>query len=257
MVVISISTRQTLSPASAMYIRPVISSCRHHSCGGSRRVKMASSSVNPGVVAGILVVLAVAVEPQGVFDVMVIRQNELLHLVKGHEEMLNSIKDECVLTKQLELLELKINAGLGCLGRGPERNIPIGNLPANYGMPSPDMLHDIAPGKTTSSSGIHGEHHPRRAIDSGDESMFHSLQERHPWWLIDLGSERVIYHIMILSRRDCCSARLHDLEIRLGTTCARMEISPLLISYISTKDPTLRTLDSSCIPLPRELREDT
>lgn len=165
---------------------------------------------------GILVVLAVAVEPQDVIDVVAIRQNELLQLVKGYEMILNSIKDECLINEQLELLKNKLDAGCGCSGRGSESRIPFDNLPANFGMPSPDMLHDIAPGKNTFGSSVSLGEHPWKAIDGNDASYFHSIHEKRPWWVIDLGSERVIYHIMILTRQDCCSERLHDLEIRLG-----------------------------------------
>ncbi|XP_068229215.1 pentraxin fusion protein-like [Palaemon carinicauda] len=86
-------------------------------------------------------------------------------------------------------------------------------------MPSPDMLHDIAPGKMTYASSVYEDASgPEYVIDGNDNSLFHSKQEERPWWMIDLGSERVIYHIMILSRQDRWAGRLQDLEIRLGSS---------------------------------------
>ncbi|XP_064120591.1 pentraxin fusion protein-like [Macrobrachium nipponense] len=110
----------------------------------------------------------------------------------------------------------RLETGCGCLGRGSASQIPYGNLPANFGMPSPEMLHDMAPGKNTFGSSVSEGERPEKVTDGNDNSYFHSIREKRPWWVIDLGSERVIYHIMILTRQNCCSERLHDLEIRLG-----------------------------------------
>ncbi|XP_064121479.1 fucolectin-5-like isoform X3 [Macrobrachium nipponense] len=209
-----------------------------------------SSSANPFItVAAILAVLAVAVEPQGVIDILVVKQNELFRLVKGLETILNSIKNEsvnneqlellnnkvdagletilnsmkneCVTNEQLELLKKKVDADFGVLGRYSQSLFDGVYLPANFEMPSLDFLYNIAQGKNTSSSSIYFEvtsYEAMMAIDDSDCTIFHSAGEIRPWWLIDLGPERVFYHILILGRQDCCSGRLYDLEIRLGNS---------------------------------------
>ncbi|XP_064120638.1 uncharacterized protein LOC135225238 [Macrobrachium nipponense] len=204
-----------------------------------------SSSANPFItMAAILAVLAVAVEPQGAIDILLVKQNELLQLVKGLESVTNEqlelfnnkldagletiqnsiIKNECVTNEQLELLKNKVDADFGLLGQCSQSQIDVCYLPANFEMPSLDCLHDIAQGKNTSSSSIYNPDSdsiyktmvPEMAVDDSNSTIFHSVKEIRPWWLIDLGSERVFYHILILSRQDCCSERLHNFEIRLG-----------------------------------------
>ncbi|XP_064078431.1 uncharacterized protein LOC135195844 [Macrobrachium nipponense] len=205
-----------------------------------------SSSANLFItVAAILAVLAVAVESQGAIDILVVKQNELLQLVKGLESVtneqlellnnkldagletiLNSIKNECVTNEQLELLKNKVDADFGLLGQCSQSQIDVCYLPANFEMPSLDFLHDIAQGKNTSSSSIYNPDSdsiyktmvPEMAVDDSNSTIFHSVKEIRPWWLIDLGSERVFYHILILSRQDSNPQRLHDLEIRLGNS---------------------------------------
>ncbi|XP_069164211.1 fucolectin-5-like [Procambarus clarkii] len=50
-----------------------------------------------------------------------------------------------------------------------------------------------------------------------DNSMYHSdIYLVYPWWVVDLAANFTITEIQIFSRTDCCSARLHNVEVRVG-----------------------------------------
>ncbi|KAK7082079.1 hypothetical protein SK128_011284 [Halocaridina rubra] len=54
------------------------------------------------------------------------------------------------------------------------------------------------------------------AVDGNDATYYHSALVLNPWWLVDLGEQKTIYQVLLLSRQDCCPERFHDVEIRIG-----------------------------------------
>ena len=57
---------------------------------------------------------------------------------------------------------------------------------------------------------------PAKAVDVEDtatDTMYHSLEESNPWWLLDLNEIRTIHAVEILSRKGCCSERLNNVEV--------------------------------------------
>ncbi|MPC55271.1 hypothetical protein E2C01_049203 [Portunus trituberculatus] len=64
---------------------------------------------------------------------------------------------------------------------------------------------------------------PANALDietNATDTMYHSQEEEHSWWLLDLGETRTIHAVEILSRLDNSPERLHDVEIRVGSNLA-------------------------------------
>ncbi|KAG0713388.1 6-pyruvoyl tetrahydrobiopterin synthase [Chionoecetes opilio] len=87
--------------------------------------------------------------------------------------------------------------------------------------PAPHTLQDVATNKKAYASSnweYDGNANPSYAVDTieTDETMFHSMPEPSPWWLLDLHSTQRIHDVQILSRRECCSERFHNVEIRVG-----------------------------------------
>ncbi|GMH42306.1 hypothetical protein BSKO_10225 [Bryopsis sp. KO-2023] len=88
----------------------------------------------------------------------------------------------------------------------------------------------LSRGKRTFQSSTAGGGLSDRAVDGnldtnyGGGSCTHtglgsnSQQERtdNPWWTVDLGGKRQITKVWVTNRKDCCSERLRNFEIRVG-----------------------------------------
>ena len=44
----------------------------------------------------------------------------------------------------------------------------------------------------------------------------HTLDEKNPWWRVDLGRVEPVNEVCIVSRGDCCEHSLSLFEIRVG-----------------------------------------
>ena len=80
---------------------------------------------------------------------------------------------------------------------------------------------NVALGKPTKQSSTSYVGLPQRAVDgsknpdwSGASCTHTSYQER-PWWRVDLGSMYNIYSVALTNRKDCCSNRLREIEIKV------------------------------------------
>ena len=49
-----------------------------------------------------------------------------------------------------------------------------------------------------------------------DGSCAHTLDEKQPWWRVDLGNVELVNEIYVVNRGDCCQNRLNPFEIRVG-----------------------------------------
>ncbi|MEX0272916.1 MAG: Ig-like domain-containing protein, partial [Flavobacteriaceae bacterium] len=52
----------------------------------------------------------------------------------------------------------------------------------------------------------------------GAGSVTHTTQSTNPWWRVDLGDTYALSEIKIYNRTDCCTARLQDAKVYVGTT---------------------------------------
>ena len=49
-----------------------------------------------------------------------------------------------------------------------------------------------------------------------DGSCTHTLNEKQPWWRVDLGNVELVNEVYVVNRGDCCGDRLNPFEIRVG-----------------------------------------
>ena len=49
-----------------------------------------------------------------------------------------------------------------------------------------------------------------------DGSCAHTLDEKQPWWRVDLGNVELVNEVYVVNRGDCCGHRLNPFEIRVG-----------------------------------------
>ncbi|CAH1798057.1 unnamed protein product [Owenia fusiformis] len=81
---------------------------------------------------------------------------------------------------------------------------------------------NVAVNKTTYQSTIGSNGRSGRAVDGNTEGIYneesctHTLEEMHPWWIVDLGKAYELCKIVIWNRLDCCSDRLHDFAIEVS-----------------------------------------
>ena len=47
-------------------------------------------------------------------------------------------------------------------------------------------------------------------------SCAHTLDEKQPWWRVDLGNVELVNEVYVVNRGDCCQNRLNPFEIRVG-----------------------------------------
>ncbi|XP_066942658.1 uncharacterized protein [Macrobrachium rosenbergii] len=79
-------------------------------------------------------------------------------------------------------------------------------------------LEEVAHLKNTYAVPHYANWRKEMAVDGRiDNSMYHSDSGlTTPWWIVDLGEVRTIHQVQIFTRQDCCSERLHDVEVRVG-----------------------------------------
>ena len=47
-------------------------------------------------------------------------------------------------------------------------------------------------------------------------SCAHTLDEKQPWWRVDLGNVELVNEVYVVNRGDCCGNRLNPFELRVG-----------------------------------------
>ena len=61
----------------------------------------------------------------------------------------------------------------------------------------------------------------RRAVDGKKNPSYrsgsctHTSRQSKPWWRVDLGSKHKVVSVALTNRKDCCSNRLRDVEIKV------------------------------------------
>ena len=61
-----------------------------------------------------------------------------------------------------------------------------------------------------------------RAVDGNSNTDFnvgscaHTLDEKQPWWRVDLGNVELVNEVYVVNRGDCCGNKLNPFEIRVG-----------------------------------------
>ena len=77
-----------------------------------------------------------------------------------------------------------------------------------------DQSSTYSDGDATGASG--------NAVDGNSNTNFnegscaHTLDEKQPWWRVDLGNVELVNEIYVVNRGDCCQNRLNPFEIRVG-----------------------------------------
>nr|XP_006824442.1 PREDICTED: uncharacterized protein LOC100372851 [Saccoglossus kowalevskii] len=115
--------------------------------------------------------------------------------------------------------------------------------------PVPDGLVNIAEGKNAFQSSEERNANALRAVDGDKNSDFAgrsctlTSKEEEPWWKLDLGRSRDIYHVTITNRLDCCRG-LRNAEIRVGSHDDYKMNG--LCGRITADDSALETIDVIC-----------
>ena len=65
---------------------------------------------------------------------------------------------------------------------------------------------------TASGQAVDGDSHTHW----NDRSCAHTLDEKQPWWRVDLGNVELVNEVYVVNRGDCCGNRLNPFEIRVG-----------------------------------------
>ncbi|GMH43774.1 hypothetical protein BSKO_11708 [Bryopsis sp. KO-2023] len=95
----------------------------------------------------------------------------------------------------------------------------------NGGVCSPSVAVEklVSQGKSVRQSSIDFSGRPQRAVDGNTDSSYssasctHTKKQKNPWWQVDLGATYQITKVVITNRGDCCSERLHNFEINIGS----------------------------------------
>ena len=85
------------------------------------------------------------------------------------------------------------------------------------------VAENLATGKKTSQSSTRYGGDSKRAVDGKTTSNYFSLSCSHtantlkPWWKVDLGQRYLVSNVKITNRGDCCSARLSNFDVKVGS----------------------------------------
>ncbi|XP_052086087.1 fucolectin-6-like [Mytilus californianus] len=91
-------------------------------------------------------------------------------------------------------------------------------------VPANIRLEDVSYKKMTGQSSSHSGHGPSGSAVDGDLStMFHTNNEKTPYWWVDLGGSFSVQHVEIWNRAHNYGRRLHDLDIMIGPTLREMK----------------------------------
>ena len=81
---------------------------------------------------------------------------------------------------------------------------------------------NLAYQKDTAQSSIGDQGVSSRAVDGNSNTRWnggscaHTLDEKQPWWRVDLGNVELVNEVYVVNRGDCCGNRLNPFEIRVG-----------------------------------------
>ncbi|XP_070542883.1 uncharacterized protein [Ptychodera flava] len=118
--------------------------------------------------------------------------------------------------------------------------------------PMPDDLLNVAEGRLTQQSSVKQGQVPENAVDGdlnsnlADGSCSMTDKQYSPWWQVDLGRHRDIYHVTITNRMDCCSFRLKEVQVRISDTPNFEESSVICGHKVSGQAANEETIDIIC-----------
>ena len=69
----------------------------------------------------------------------------------------------------------------------------------------------VEPGE--SSNAVDGYRHP----DFQEGSCIQTDYQMSPWWIVDLQNDFYVTSVVITNRRDCCSERLRNFEVKISS----------------------------------------
>ncbi|GMH42299.1 hypothetical protein BSKO_10218 [Bryopsis sp. KO-2023] len=99
-----------------------------------------------------------------------------------------------------------------------------------------------------------------RAVDGNTNSLYgrgscshtglgsNKREERtnNPWWTVDLGASKIISRVRVSNRKDCCSERLTNFEIRVGDASPTGTGDQNAVCNSGLSVPAGETLDFAC-----------
>ena len=94
----------------------------------------------------------------------------------------------------------------------------FGNLAAE-----PVVAKNLAFGKKTSQSSTQYGGASKRAVDGKtttnyfSSSCTHTANSLKPWWKVELGQLYLVSNVKITNRGDCCSDRLSNFDVKVGS----------------------------------------
>ncbi|XP_072029155.1 scavenger receptor cysteine-rich type 1 protein M130-like isoform X2 [Amphiura filiformis] len=85
-------------------------------------------------------------------------------------------------------------------------------------------LHEISLfGRNVRQSSVwQSNGNPERAIDGNTDGIWrslsctHTLNEKGPWWMVDMAEHHCISKVVLVNRQDCCHERLTNTIVRIG-----------------------------------------
>jgi hypothetical protein len=102
---------------------------------------------------------------------------------------------------------------------------------------------NLALGRPTTQSSVRHGGKASRAVDGntnskyGSRSCTHTAHQRRPWWRVDLERVVDVKSVKITNRRDCCSRRIKNAKIYVGTTSVLADATECGEVIYSTRNP--------------------
>ncbi|XP_005748015.1 uncharacterized protein LOC102212765 [Pundamilia nyererei] len=93
-----------------------------------------------------------------------------------------------------------------------------------YAAPAVEPLSNVALSKPTVQSSTSSPYLSSKAVDGYKNGNIygagftHTLDEKNPWWRVDLLAVYKVSAVTIINRQDCCSERILGAEIRIGNS---------------------------------------
>ncbi|GMH42282.1 hypothetical protein BSKO_10201 [Bryopsis sp. KO-2023] len=115
----------------------------------------------------------------------------------------------------------------------------------------------LSQGKRTFQSSTAWDGFSERAVDGNTNSLYgqgsctHTGNDRqaltnNPWWTVDLGASKLINRVRVSNRKDCCSERMTNFEIRLGDASPTGTGDQNAVCNSGLSVPSGETLDFEC-----------